>query len=53
MFREMGRGAAVPGGALRRPGCRIRPKHFYYAVRWETGTVKKGDFSEIYSAIIP
>jgi hypothetical protein len=30
-----------------------RGKHFYYAVRWETGTVKKGDFSEIYSAIIP
>jgi hypothetical protein len=30
-----------------------RGKRLYYAVRWETGTVKKGDFSEIFSAIIP
>jgi hypothetical protein len=30
-----------------------RGKRVYFAVRWETGTVKKGDFSEIYSAIIP
>jgi hypothetical protein len=30
-----------------------RGKHVYYAVRWETGTVKKGKFSEILSAIIP
>jgi hypothetical protein len=30
-----------------------RGKRVYYAVRWETGTVKKGKSSEIYSAIIP
>jgi hypothetical protein len=30
-----------------------RGKRLYYAVRWETGTVKKGEFSDIYSAIIP
>jgi hypothetical protein len=30
-----------------------RGKRVYYAVRWETGTVKKGSFSEIFSAIIP
>jgi hypothetical protein len=30
-----------------------RGKHVYFAVRWETGTVKKGKFSAIYSAIIP
>jgi hypothetical protein len=30
-----------------------RGKHVYYAVRWETGTVKKGKFSEIFSAIVP
>jgi hypothetical protein len=30
-----------------------RGKRLYYAVRWETGTVKKGDFSDIFSAIIP
>jgi hypothetical protein len=30
-----------------------RGKHVYFAVRWETDAVKKGDFSEIYSAIIP
>jgi hypothetical protein len=30
-----------------------RGKRLYYAVRWETGTAKKGDFSEIYSAIVP
>jgi hypothetical protein len=30
-----------------------RGKRLYYAVRWETGTVKKGDFSAIYSVIIP
>jgi hypothetical protein len=30
-----------------------RGKRLYYAVRWETGTVKKGNFSEIFSAIIP
>lgn len=30
-----------------------RGKRLYYAVRWETEAMKKGDFSEIYSAIIP
>jgi hypothetical protein len=30
-----------------------RGKRVCFAVRWETGAVKKGDFSEIYSAIIP
>jgi hypothetical protein len=30
-----------------------RGKRVYYAVRWETGKVKKGKFSEIFSAIIP
>jgi hypothetical protein len=30
-----------------------RGKRLYYAVRWETGTVKKGKWSEIFSAIIP
>jgi hypothetical protein len=30
-----------------------RGKRLYFAVRWETGTVKKGKFSEIYSVIIP
>jgi hypothetical protein len=30
-----------------------RGKRVYYAVRWETGTVKKGKFSEIFSAFIP
>ncbi|MDR2739473.1 MAG: hypothetical protein LBB68_06550 [Treponema sp.] len=30
-----------------------RGKKLYYAVRWETGTVKKGKWSEIMSAIIP
>jgi hypothetical protein len=30
-----------------------RGKRVYYAARWETGTVKKGKFSEIFSAIIP
>lgn len=30
-----------------------RGKKLYYAVRWETGTVKKGKWSEIFSAIIP
>jgi hypothetical protein len=30
-----------------------RGKRLYFAVRWETGTVKKGKFSAIYSAIIP
>jgi hypothetical protein len=30
-----------------------RGKRFYFAVRWETGTVKKGDWNDIYSAIIP
>jgi hypothetical protein len=30
-----------------------RGKRLYYAVRWETGTVKKGKFSAIYSVIIP
>jgi hypothetical protein len=29
-----------------------RGKRIYYAVRWETGTVKKGKFSEIFSAVI-
>jgi hypothetical protein len=30
-----------------------RGKRVYYAVRWETGTVKKGKFSEIFNAVIP
>ncbi|MDR1288495.1 MAG: hypothetical protein LBK08_12880 [Treponema sp.] len=30
-----------------------RGTRVYYAVRWETGTAKKGAFSEIFSAIIP
>jgi hypothetical protein len=30
-----------------------RGKRLYYAVRWETGTVKKGDFSEIFSVFVP
>jgi hypothetical protein len=30
-----------------------RGKKFYYAVRRETMAMKKGDFSEIYSVIIP
>jgi hypothetical protein len=30
-----------------------RGKKLYYAVRWETGTVKKGKWSEILSAIVP
>jgi hypothetical protein len=30
-----------------------RGKRVYFAVRWETGAMKKGDFSEIMSAIIP
>jgi hypothetical protein len=30
-----------------------RGKRVYFAARWETGTVKKGKFSAIYSAIIP
>ncbi|MDR1420775.1 MAG: hypothetical protein LBI86_10405 [Treponema sp.] len=30
-----------------------RGRRLYYAVRWETGTMKKGSFSEIFSAIIP
>jgi hypothetical protein len=30
-----------------------RGKRLYFAVRWETGTVLKGEFSEIFSAIIP
>jgi hypothetical protein len=30
-----------------------RGKRLYYAARWETGTVKKGKFSEIFSVIIP
>jgi hypothetical protein len=30
-----------------------RGKRVYYAVRWETGTVKKGKFSDIFSAFIP
>jgi hypothetical protein len=30
-----------------------RGKRFYYAVRWETGTAKKGDFSEIFSVFVP
>jgi hypothetical protein len=29
-----------------------RGKRLCYAVRWETGTVKKGKFSEIYSVVI-
>jgi hypothetical protein len=30
-----------------------RGKRLYYAVRWETGTVKKGSFGDILSAIVP
>ncbi|MDR1374557.1 MAG: hypothetical protein LBJ24_06265 [Treponema sp.] len=30
-----------------------RGKRLYYAVRWETGTVKKGDFSEIFLVFVP
>jgi hypothetical protein len=30
-----------------------RGKRVYYAVRWETNAMKKGNFSEILSAIIP
>jgi hypothetical protein len=30
-----------------------RGKRLYFAVRWESGTVKKGPWSDIYSAIIP
>ncbi|MDR2158468.1 MAG: hypothetical protein LBP23_00195 [Treponema sp.] len=30
-----------------------RGRRVYYAVRWETGTAKKGNFTEIFSAIIP
>ncbi|MDR2738329.1 MAG: hypothetical protein LBB68_00625 [Treponema sp.] len=30
-----------------------RGKRVYYAARWETGTVKKGNFSEIFSAVVP
>jgi hypothetical protein len=30
-----------------------RGKRLYFAVRWETGTVKKGKFSEIFSVFIP
>jgi hypothetical protein len=30
-----------------------RGKRLYFAVRWENGTVKKGPWSDIYSAIIP
>jgi hypothetical protein len=30
-----------------------RGKRLFYAVRWETGAMKKGDFSEILHAIIP
>ncbi|MDR0601742.1 MAG: hypothetical protein LBG42_05110 [Treponema sp.] len=31
----------------------MRGKRLYFAVRWETGTAKKGTFSAIYSVIIP
>jgi hypothetical protein len=30
-----------------------RGKRMYFAVRWENGTVQKGDWSEIFSAVIP
>jgi hypothetical protein len=30
-----------------------RGKRIYYAARWETGTVKKGKFSDILSAVVP
>jgi hypothetical protein len=30
-----------------------RGKRFSYAARWEAGAMKKGDFGEIYAAIIP
>ena len=31
----------------------LRGKRVYFAVRWESGTVKKGPESEIFSAVIP
>jgi hypothetical protein len=30
-----------------------RGKRLYFAVRWESGTVKKGPWSEIFNAVIP
>ncbi|MDR0638647.1 MAG: hypothetical protein LBG27_07085 [Spirochaetaceae bacterium] len=30
-----------------------RGKRVYYAARWETDAMKKGDYSEIYAAVIP
>jgi hypothetical protein len=30
-----------------------RGKRLYFAVRWENGTVKKGPWTDIFSAIIP
>jgi hypothetical protein len=30
-----------------------RGKRFWFAARWENGTVQKGRWSEIFSAIIP
>jgi hypothetical protein len=30
-----------------------RGKRLYFAVRWENGTVKKGNWSDIFSAIVP
>jgi hypothetical protein len=31
----------------------LRGKRLYFSVRWETGTVKKGPWSEIFNAVIP
>jgi hypothetical protein len=30
-----------------------RGKRFWFAVRWENGTVQKGNWSEIFNAVIP
>jgi hypothetical protein len=30
-----------------------RGKRLYFAVRWETGAVLKGDWSDIFSGVIP
>ncbi|MHC6204523.1 hypothetical protein ACYULU_15190, partial [Breznakiellaceae bacterium SP9] len=30
-----------------------RGKRIYFAVRWESGTNKKGPWSEVFSAIVP
>jgi hypothetical protein len=30
-----------------------RGSHCYFAVRWLTGTIKEGDWSEIFHVIVP